>query len=357
MRIFIDIGHPAHVHYFKNFIKIMKAEGHDFLITARDKEITFELLQKYGIPYVNRGKGGNGLTGKLLYMLRADWILYKTAKKFKPDLFLSFASTYAAHASALYRKPHIAIDDTEHAKLELLIYPPFTEVILTPSCFLKDLGEKQIRFNSYIEFSYLHKDFFKPDPSIRKELGVEPNEKFVLFRFISWTASHDIGQAGIPDPMKKELVELFLKNNFKVFVSSEKSLDSYFEPFRLKTDSSKIHQVIKEASFLIGESGTMSTEACILGTPAVFVNTLNAGVFMDEVKYGLLYSYRNSEGLIQKIFALINKKELKEAHHQRAMQLMNDKINITAFLVWFVKDYPKSAQIMKRDPSYQNNFK
>ena len=36
MKIFLDIGHPAHVHYFKNFIMEIKNEGHKVLITARN---------------------------------------------------------------------------------------------------------------------------------------------------------------------------------------------------------------------------------------------------------------------------------------------------------------------------------
>src|SRR4051812_25746750 len=108
MRIFLDIGHPAHVHYFKHFIAMMSQRGHSFFITARDKEITFNLLDHYSLPYVSRGKGGKGLLGKLLYIPRAGWLIYRQARKFKPDVFLSFASTYAAHASWLYGRPHIA---------------------------------------------------------------------------------------------------------------------------------------------------------------------------------------------------------------------------------------------------------
>ena len=33
------------------------------------------------------------------------------------------------------------------------------------------------------------------------------------------------------------------------------------------------------------------------------------------------------------------------------------KIDITAFLVWFVENYPVSAKIMKENPDYQNRFK
>jgi len=355
MKILIDIGHPAHVHYFRNTIKLLEKRGCEFIITARDKEITQELLDYYKIPYVNRGKGGKGLVSKLLYILKADLLIYKHAKKFKPDLFLSFASTYAAHASKLYGKPHITLDDTEHAKFEIFMYKPFTDVILTPSCFLKNLGSKQIKLNSFIEFSYLHKNYFTAQ-SIKEELGLNGGEKFVLFRFISWTASHDIGQSGIPNELKKELVGLFLKNGFKIFISSENKLDSFFEPYRLKINITKIHSVIKEANFLIGESGTMSTEACILGTPAIFVNSLDAGVFQEEEKYKLLYSYRTPENLINKISDLIQIPNLKEIHEKRAIQLHQDKLNVTDFLVWFIGNYPKSKQIMKENPEYQNNF-
>ena len=54
MRILISIGHPAHVHYFKNFIKIMKKRGHEFMIIAIDKNITHQLLNYYKIPFISR---------------------------------------------------------------------------------------------------------------------------------------------------------------------------------------------------------------------------------------------------------------------------------------------------------------
>ena len=32
MRILFDIGHPAHVHYFKNLIELLKKNGNQILI-------------------------------------------------------------------------------------------------------------------------------------------------------------------------------------------------------------------------------------------------------------------------------------------------------------------------------------
>jgi hypothetical protein len=49
-RILVDIGHPAHVHLFRNAIKIWQAHGHDVTITSREKDITGTLLSAYGYP-------------------------------------------------------------------------------------------------------------------------------------------------------------------------------------------------------------------------------------------------------------------------------------------------------------------
>ena len=35
MRVLIDILHPAHVHFFRNFHNEMEARGHELYITAR----------------------------------------------------------------------------------------------------------------------------------------------------------------------------------------------------------------------------------------------------------------------------------------------------------------------------------
>lgn len=31
--------------------------------------------------------------------------------------------------------------------------------------------------------------------------------------------------------------------------------------------------------------------------------------------------------------------------------MLSDKIDVTAFMVWFIENYPKSAKIMKENPS------
>ena len=56
MNILFDIEHPAHVHYFKNVISILKGKGHNIIITAVDKDITFQLLKQYDLKFISLGK-------------------------------------------------------------------------------------------------------------------------------------------------------------------------------------------------------------------------------------------------------------------------------------------------------------
>jgi len=36
---------------------------------------------------------------------------------------------------------------------------------------------------------------------------------------------------------------------------------------------------------------------------------------------------------------------------------LSTKIDPTAFMVWFIENYPESFRIMKEDPGYQERFK
>jgi predicted glycosyltransferase len=354
MKILIDIGHPAHVHYFKNFIKIMEQKGHELLIISRDKEISFELLKRYNIPYISRGKGGNNLLSKIFYIPKADFFIYKKGKSFRPDILLSFGSSYAAHAAKMLGKPHIALDDTEHAKLEHIMYPPFTDVILNPDCFTKDFGEKQILFKSYIELLYLHRNYFTPDNKVLELLDVQQGEEYAIVRFVSWNASHDVKEKGLSNKEKVDIVKK-LSNKMKVFVSSEGDIPKEIEGYQFNVPSEFMHDALYYARLYVGEGGTTASEAAILGAPAVYINRLSMGYIEDEKNAGLLIQTTDAGEIEKSIEYFLNHKTYKE-YKQVAADFICDKIDPTKFLVWFVENYPTSFITMRNNPDYQYNF-
>jgi predicted glycosyltransferase len=355
MRIFIDIGHPAHVHYFKNAIKTLQLKNHEFLITARNREGVFSLLKSEKLNYYNRGKGADSLVGKIFYLIWADLYLLFKSIRFKPDLFLSFASPYCAHVSKILGKPHIVFDDTEHAKLGHLSYQPYSDVIITPSCFYKDLGPKQIKFNGYIELFYLHKNRFIADKNIYTLLGLKENEKYIIVRFVSWRANHDVGYHGFSDNSKISILKELCKY-VKVFISSESLLPPELEPYKINIPVEQMHNALAYASFYLGEGGTMASESSILGTPAIYVNSLPLmGYLRDEKEIGLLFHFIDSKGVLEKAIEVLNTP--KDMWSKKKNNLLKDKIDVTAYLIWFIENYPESKKIMQETPDYQNNFK
>ncbi|MEG2070418.1 MAG: DUF354 domain-containing protein, partial [Bacteroidales bacterium] len=220
MKILIDIGHPAHIHYFKNCVKILSEKNYDFLFVVRERNSTIELIQNLKFNYRSRGKGGSNLISKLLLIPVIDFKLFKIAKTFNPDIFLSFSSFYAAHIAWIMRKTHIAFDDTEHAVFEHILCRPFTEAVFSPSCYNAKLSKNQILFNSYMELCYLHPNYFIPDDRIYQELNLKENEKYCVLRFVSWDANHDVGQHGLTIDDKIQIVNE-LSKYCKIFISSE----------------------------------------------------------------------------------------------------------------------------------------
>lgn len=356
MRILIDIGHPAHIHYFKNCVKLLTEKGYEFLFVVRERDSTIELIEALHFNYVSRGKGGKGLLSKLLMIPCIDWKLWKFARKFKPDLFLSFSSLYAAHVAWLIRKPHITFDDTEHAKFGHILCRPFSDIILSPSCYYAKLSRKQILFNAYMELCYLHPKYFTPNQAIKKILAINTGEKYCVLRLISWDANHDVGQHGLNLEDKLKLIKE-LEKYCKVFISSEEGLSEELKKYKLSIHPSQLHDVLSYADLYIGEGSTTASESALLGTPAIYVNSLRVGNMDDEEKYGLVYQLNSIDKILSTAIKIITSPVSKQEYKVRRYKLLNDKIDPTAFMVWFIVNYPESKKIMKENPDYQYNFK
>lgn len=348
MRILIDINHPAHVHYFRNFYKIMTAKGHSILVVSRNKEIEHRLLELYNIPYVDRGKGKTGKISKFLYMLYADVRLLILSFKFKPDVYLNFLHPYPSQVSKLLGKISLVFSDTEHAKLHHQLTVPFATYVFTPSCYRIDLGKKHIRFNSYMELCYLHPNNFSPDPSILNILGVKEDDKFVIFRFVSWAAAHDFGHTGMSLENKRRAV-LELSNHATVFISAEGSLPDDLERFRIKIPFDKMHDALYYCSLLFGESATMASEAAMLGTPSVFIDNDGRGYTdEEEQKYHIVNNFTESEEdqhrALQRAVTIVQEVDVKKKYQAIRQQILNDTIDTTAFMVEQVLKFDKEVR-------------
>jgi predicted glycosyltransferase len=349
MRVLFDIGHPAHVHLFKNTIFNLKKDGHEIKITARKKEVAEALLTAYGLDYDDRGKIYSGILNKAFGMIKIDLKLFLIAKKFKPDILVGVNNPYVAHVGAVLRKPVIIFNDTENVTIARVITYPFVQVILTPMYFREHVDpKKHVKIRGMKEIAYLHPNYFSSNPHVLKELDLLPNEKFIIIRFGSWVATHDIGQHGIKDKIR------FVKNLEKygrVLLTSDGNLPEELKPYLISTPPEKFHDLLSFAALYIGEGITMASEAAVLGTPAINITSTAKGKPTCELygnfvelreKYDLVHFFASEDDALIDAQEILKNPCSRSEWQKKRHRFLADVVDVTAWLTDFIEKYPDS---------------
>ena len=361
MNILFDINHPAHVHLLRNAYFLLTEKGHQVTVVVKEIPSAMRLLDLYGIPYLNIGKKDDALMKKGLDQLAYDRRLLKMVREHHIDLGVG-SSINIAHVSRLCKMKSIILDDDDDEVEPLFVKfgHPFADTILSPVDTPRR-SKKTVYVNAYHELAYLHPNRFTPDPSVLADAGVEDGEPYFIMRFNAFKAHHDVGVVGLTIENKRRLVE-YLKTKGKVFITTERDIDNEFKPYQLKVSPEKAHSLMYYATMLVGDSQTMTSEAAVLGTPAIRCNTFVGRIHYleeEEHKYNLTYGFRpeQSEAMFQKIEELLSMPNLKEEWQVRRQKMLSEKIDYAQFLSWFIENYPESRTTMQNHPEYQFRFK
>lgn len=360
MNVLFDIGHPAHVHLLRNTYHQLVADGHKVVVTTKDIPSVLRLLDIYGIPYVSFGSKHDSLTMKGLDQFRYNLKLWWLAWRRRIDVGVHGITV--AHVSKLSPMKSILPDDDDDAVEPLFAKygHPFADTILSPVDTPRK-SKKTVYYHSYHELAYLHPKEFVPDLSVLQDAGVKEGDPYFILRFNAFKAHHDIGVVGLTIENKRRLVG-YLKTKGKVFITTERDIDDEFKPYQLKVSPEKAHSLMYYATMLVGDSQTMTSEAAVLGTPAIRCNTFVGKIHYleeEEHKYGLTYGFRpeQSEAMFQKIEELLSLPNLKQEWQARRQKMLSEKIDYAQFLTWFIENYPNSKKIMRDNPDYQFRFK
>jgi uncharacterized protein len=334
VRILIDILHPAHVHFFRPFHDEMAERGHELCITARAKDRSLDLLDRFGLPYrhiSDQRSGSGGLAVELAVRTRR---LLKVMTEFRPDVMTGIMGPTIALTGAVRRVPAVVFYDTELATQTNWFVYPLARTVCTPDCYQGKVRGNHVTYAGYHELAYLHPNRFRPDPGKLAAFGVEPGEPFSIARFVSWQAVHDRRERGLTELQKRHLVEL-LQRHGRVFVSSESPLPADLSGLELTGPVEGIHHLLAHAQVIVGESATMSSEGAVLGVPAVFIATSGRGYTDDEEKrYGLVRHFTEDEydraaGVIENVLADAPRDFGRVARGR----LLEDKIDVTQWMI------------------------
>lgn len=375
MNILFVSGHPAQVHNFRNVRTELIKAGHQVFWLTTPKDIATNLLDVYHIPYDVLHKPNKGLVSKAWTLLRNVLWEMRYLRRNKIDVAITRTCPYTTIAAKLTGVKHIIIDDTEHAAEKVKVLSNQADAILVPECFWFQLRKDELRFPGNIEIHYLHPNRFTPSP-VWDLLGIEPNTRFAIVRFVKWDAWHDTQLVGgFTLDQKRELIAR-LSKHLRVFISSESELPSDLEPYRIHIPIQRMHDVQAAAALFVGESATMASESVVLGTPSIYIDEVGRGYTDEEAREGLLWMFRpvpNREALkfgephwisggveecIAKAEEIADAKFDAAAYAKRHEAWMATKIDCTAFLTYFIEGYPATVkEVRGADKSFWDRFK
>lgn len=300
MKYIFELNHPKHYYQFREIINLLKKDGHEILVLARDKDVLLKVLEEEQVPYEVFGEHKKSLSSKIFGTFSIMRNYMKIVRRYQPDKIVSKASLYGCLAAKWCRKESVIFPDSEVVALTNKIVVPLCTKVITPDTFGLDYGKKHLRVKGIFENCYLAPTVFTPNEEIISQFQLQ--RPYAVLRFIGWFANHDAKQSGFSLEQKKMLVDK-LSQHMQVYISSEKKLPDDLAQYQLPTPANKIHDVLSFADLYIGDSQTMAAEAALLGTPAIRSNSFVGPNDMTnfkilESKYGLLRNIADFETVL-----------------------------------------------------------
>lgn len=352
MKILIDIGHPAHVHYFKNLIFFLRKK-HDVWVTCRDTGIVQYLLRYYDIPFDVIGDKRDGLIAKIGKQFVYAKKIRDKISRYKIDISMGVSGS-AVHGALFTNAKSILFDDDDQAVQPLMakFVSPFADTILSPGVLNHENLRKAIYYPGYHELAYLHPNVYQPNPHTISKYGLKVNDKYYVLRFNAFKAHHDVKEGGMNLEQKRLLVHL-LKPHGRVFITTEDKLNDEFNEYKLPIAPEDIHDFLAYSQMLISDSQTMSSEAAILGSPSFRCNSFAGRLSVleeEEKKFGLTMSFlpRQFEWMVYSIKQHLQTPDLKAEWQAKRIRMLQEKIDVSAFWLWFIEHYPESENLVKQ---------
>ncbi len=333
MRVLFDIVHPAQVHFFKNAIWQLQDRGDEVLVTAREKDITVDLLKALGIEHTCISSKGANMLAMGFELVGRTFKLMRIAKKFKPDVMVARVGHSIGISGKLMRVPTVIYDDMEHAKLQAAIGMTFATYICTGLGYYRDFGKRHVRFQGPPVLSYMSPDYFTPDAEPLRKAGLDPDETLIFFRTVSWGASHDVGRKGTTIAELEAAIGK-LSRYGQVVISSEDPLPEALSQYANPVPVDHMHDLLAFCDVCLIEGGTMAEEAAVLGVPSICKNTYDFGYLRAlDTEYGLVFRPDSMDKAVEIAEDILKNPDSRKEFGDKQKKLLADSEDVAKFML------------------------
>ncbi|MDQ3672510.1 MAG: DUF354 domain-containing protein [Actinomycetota bacterium] len=188
MRVWIDMTASAHVLVFRPLIALLREQGTEVEITARDYSQTLELLELHGLDATVFGRhGGRSRAGKAVSLLRRLSELRKWARGRRFDIALAHGSHELTMTARRLGIPSSTTFDYEYAWLQHQLGCRAASIVVVPDAIPPErLARYGVSAAKLRRYSGLKEDYyladFEPDAGVLDALGVDRDRILVVVR-------------------------------------------------------------------------------------------------------------------------------------------------------------------------------
>jgi len=287
--VLFDLGHPAHINLYKNFIKKLDAENIQRIVSVLDRGKVVKIAKKElaGKKIYISGKHRGTLLSiifeaNLLKFLKLLWIILKE----RPTIGFGTGYLLGGAMFLFNKKCYLFEDDPERKWVVFLEKHVSTQVYFPP--IISDKGEKKISiFRGLKEWAYLSPTYFTPNPSVLESYGLV-QKNYVFIREVSSGSVNYMGQS---EGLILSVSHTFRKDLAVVLSLENKELKSRYPEhwIILEEPVMDIHSLIYYSRVLVSSGDSMAREGAMLGVPSIYCGyrTMKANEIME--KYSMLF--------------------------------------------------------------------
>ncbi len=276
MRVWIDLTNSPHVLVMRPVIDVLRADGHEVEVTARDFAQTLGLLRRFEIPHTVIGRHrGERLHAKAVGLAARSSALTRWAARRHFDMALGHGSNDVSVASFLLRVPSATMFDYEWAAVQHLVNCRLARTVVVPEAIPAERLERYGARGKVHAYEGLKEEYyladFEPSPGVLEELGLDAARPIVVVRTPPEVSLYHRFEndlfAGVLERLRTAAVEEGVQPVVLPRTEPQREQLRGVAGFTVPTQAIDAQSLIAYADLVISAGGTMNREAVALGTP------------------------------------------------------------------------------------------
>jgi predicted glycosyltransferase len=282
MRVWIDLTNSPHVLVMRPVIELLRADGHEVRVTARDFAQTLALCERFGIEHTAIGHHrGERLGAKAVGLASRSAALVRWARADARaagrgfDIALGHGSNDVSVAAALTGVPSSTMFDYEWATVQHNVNCRLARAVVVPEAIpperLYRYGARgKIRSYVGLKEEYYLSDF-EPDEAVLDELELDCGRPIVVVRTPPEVSLYHRFEndlfARVLDRLRAAADEAGVQPVVLPRVASQRAELSAVPGFIVPERAIDAQSLIAYSNLVISAGGTMNREAVALGVP------------------------------------------------------------------------------------------